>query len=85
MTLSTGCLLDGNPGNGDDNVHALAVGSLPLVRVRSVLLVVPEGTNSAVHATAALLLNFCGRVAVVLDHCAVGNVLVGGLRRSVWV
>lgn len=76
--------LDGNPGNGDDNVHALCVGRLPLVRVGSVLLVVPEGADGAVHAAAALLLNLSGRVAVVLDDGAVGNVLVRGLRGGVW-
>ena len=76
--------LDGNPGNGDDNVHALAVGSLPLVRVGSVFLVIPECADSAVHAAAALLLDVCGRGAVVLDDGAVGNVFVGGLRGRVW-
>lgn len=76
-------LLDSDPGNGNDNVHALGVGSLPLVCVRSILFVVPEGADSAVHAAAALLLNVGRRGAVVLDDGAVGNVLVGGLRGGV--
>lgn len=47
-----------DPGNGDDNVHTLLLCTLPLVAVCSVLLVVPEGTDGAVHAAAAVLLWF---------------------------
>jgi hypothetical protein len=70
--------LQSNPGDGDDNVHALAVGSLPLVGECAVLLVVPVGANGAVHAAAAVLLGLLGR-AQVLDYGAVGNELEGGL------
>lgn len=75
-------LLDSDPCDGDDNVHALLLGRLPLVAVCAVLLVVPEGADSAVHAATAVLLGFRGR-ANVLDYGAVGNVLVRGLRRRV--
>jgi hypothetical protein len=71
-------LLDSDPRHGNDNVHALLLGRLPFVAVGAVLLIVPEGANSAVHATAAVLLGLCGR-ADVLNHGAVGDVLVGGL------
>jgi hypothetical protein len=71
-------LLDSDPRNGNDNVHALLLGRLPLVAVGAVLFVVPEGADGAVHAAAAVLLGLCGR-ADVLDHGAVGDVLVGGL------
>jgi hypothetical protein len=71
-------LLDSDPGNRNDNVHALLLGSLPLVAVCAVLLVVPEGANCAVHAATAVLVGFRWR-ANVLDHSAVGDVLVGGL------
>ena len=74
-------LLDSNPGDGNDNVHALLLGSLPLVAVCSVLLVVPEGANRAVHAATTVLVGFRGR-ANVLDDGAVGDVLVGRLRGS---
>jgi hypothetical protein len=74
-------LLDSNPGDGNDNVHALLLGSLPLVAVCAVLLVVPEGANRAVHAATTVLVGFRGR-ANVLDDGAVGDVLVGRLRGS---
>jgi len=75
-------LLDSDPCDGDDNVHALLLSRLPLVAVCAILLVVPEGANSAMHAATAVLFRFCGR-ANVLDDGAVGNVLVRGLRRRV--
>jgi hypothetical protein len=71
--------LDSDPGNRNDNVHALLLGALPLVAECAVLLVVPVGADGAVHAAAAVLLWFRGR-ANVLDHSAVDNVLVGWLR-----
>jgi hypothetical protein len=48
--------LDGNPGNGNDNVHALLLCTLPLVAECTILFVVPVGADSAVHAPAAVLL-----------------------------
>ncbi len=80
-TLGAIILLDSDPGNGDDNIHALLLGSFPLVAVCAILLVVPEGANCAVHAATAVLFGFCRR-ANVLDYGTVGNVLVGGLRGS---
>jgi hypothetical protein len=50
--------LDGNPGNGNDDFHALLLRALPLEAVCAVLLVVPVGSDSAVHATAAVLVGF---------------------------
>jgi hypothetical protein len=50
--------LDSDPGNRNDNVHALLLRALPLVAECAVLLVVPVGANSAVHAAAAVLLWF---------------------------
>lgn len=73
--------LDSDPGNRNDDVHAFLLGSLPLVAVCAILLVVPEGADCAVHAAAAVLLRLRGR-ANVLDHRAVGDVLVGRLRGS---
>lgn len=81
IALGAITLLDSDPGNGNDDVHALLLGSLPLVAVCAILLVVPEGADCAVHAAASVLLGLCGR-ANVLDYRAVGDVLVGGLRGS---
>lgn len=75
---STTPSLDRNPRNRDDDIHALLLRRLPLVAVRAVLLVVPEGADRAVHAAAAVLLGLRGH-ADVLDHGAVGDVLVRGL------
>jgi hypothetical protein len=50
--------LDGNPGNGNDDFHALLLRALPLEAVCAVLLVVPVGSDSAVHTTAAVLVGF---------------------------
>jgi hypothetical protein len=50
--------LDGDPGNRNHNVHALLLRALPLVAVCAILLVVPIGADSAVHAAAAVLLWF---------------------------
>lgn len=71
--------LYGDPGDGDDDVHALLAGTLPLVAVCAVLLVVPVRADSAVHAAAAVLVWLGGR-ADVLDDGAVDDVLEGGLR-----
>ena len=81
IALGAITLLDSDPGNGNDDVHALLLGSLPLVAVCAILLVVPESADCAVHAAAAVLLRLCGR-ANVLNYRAVGDVLVGGLRGS---
>lgn len=70
--------LYGDPSNRNDNIHALLLGGLPLVAVRSILLVVPVRTYRAVHAAAPVLLRLARRPNV-LDDCAVGNVLVAGL------
>ena len=56
--LSSPSILDSDPGDRDHDIHALLLRRLPLVAVCSVLLVVPEGTDSAVHAAAAVLLWF---------------------------
>lgn len=53
-----GTPLDSDPGNGNDDIHALLLGALPLVAEGAVLLVVPVGANGAVHAAAAVLLRF---------------------------
>lgn len=50
--------LNSDPGNGNDDIHALLLGALPLVAEGAVLLVVPVGANGAVHAAAAVLLGF---------------------------
>ena len=71
-------LLDRNPRNRNHNIHALLLRGFPLVAICAVLVVVPEGTDGAVHAAAAVLL-WLGRRADVLDHGAVGDVFVGGL------
>jgi hypothetical protein len=73
-------LLNSDPSNRNHNIHALLLGRLPLIAVRSILLVVPVRTNRAVHAAAPVLLRLRRRPNV-LDHCAVGDVLVAGLRR----
>lgn len=70
--------LYGDPSDDDDNVHALQLTSLPLEAVCAVLLVVPVGSDSAVHTATALLLWFRGD-ADVLDNGAVGDVLEAGL------
>jgi len=72
--------LDSNPGNRNHNVHALLLRALPFVAVRTVLLVVPVRAHGAVHAAAPVLLRF-RRDADVLDHGAVDDVFVRGLRR----
>ena len=72
--------LYGDPGDCDDDVHALRLGGLPFIAVCSILLVVPVRADRAVHAAAAVLLGLRGR-ANVLDDGAVGDVLEGGLGR----
>lgn len=69
---------NGDPVDADDDVHALLLGTVPLVAEGSVLLRVPEGADGAVHSAAACDLRFRGRTGV-LDNGAVGDVLVGGL------
>jgi hypothetical protein len=64
-------LLNSDPSNRNHNIHALLLGRLPLIAVRSILLVVPVRTNRAVHAAAPVLLRLRRRP----------NVLVAGLRR----
>lgn len=71
--------LDSNPRNRNHNVHALLLRALPLIAVSAVLLVVPVRAHSAVHAAAPVLLRF-RRDANVLDHGAVDDVFVRGLR-----
>jgi len=71
-------LLDSDPSNSNHNIHALLLGRLPLVAVRSILLVVPVRAHRAVHAATPVLLRLARRPNV-LDHCAVGDVLVAGL------
>lgn len=72
--------LDPNPVHANHNIHALLLGAIPLVAQRSVLLGIPERAHRAVHAAAAGSAAVRGR-ARVLDDGAVGDVLVGGLRR----
>jgi hypothetical protein len=45
--------LDANPVDADNNIPALLLGAVPLIAESSVLLRVPEGADSAVHAAAA--------------------------------
>jgi hypothetical protein len=71
-------LLDSDPSNSDHDIHALLLRSLPLVAVRSILVVVPVCAHGAVHAAAPVLLRLAWRPNV-LDNCAVGDVLVAGL------
>ena len=77
QSASTG-YSNGDPVDADDDIHALLLGTVPLVAEGSVLLRVPEGADGAVHAAAACDLRFRGRTGV-LDDGAVGDVLVGGL------
>lgn len=69
--------LQSNPGNADDDIHSLLFSTFPLEGPCSVLLVVPESTDSAVHAPASCLLGLSGG-ADMLDYGAVGNVFVRG-------
>jgi hypothetical protein len=69
-----------NPGNSNHDIHALGLGSIPLVAKRAVLLVIPEGTHSAVHAAATTLFPLRSRGAQMLDNGTVGDVFECGLR-----
>lgn len=79
--FSSALPLDTDPVDADDNVHALLVGAVPLVRKGSVLVRVPEGTHGAVHASTAGGGGFRG-VAQVLDYGAVGDEFVGRMGGS---
>jgi hypothetical protein len=58
LDISIQTILDSDPGNRNDNVHALLLRAFPLVAECAVLLVVPVGADGAVHAAAAVLLWF---------------------------
>lgn len=67
--------LDGDPGDANHNVHALLLGSFPLVTPGSILLVIPEGADSTVHAATTSAGGFSGG-ADVLDYGAVDDIFV---------
>lgn len=69
--------LQRNPRHGNDDIHALCFGAIPLEAPGAVALVVPVCTAGAVHAAAAAC-GCAGRGRVVLDYGAVTDVLVGG-------
>jgi hypothetical protein len=45
--------LETDPVDGNHHIHAPLLRTIPLVRKSSILLVVPKGAYSAVHAAAA--------------------------------
>lgn len=74
---------DSNPHHADNNIHPLRLGALIFEAPHAVLLTVPVGASSRVHAPLAHPGRRVGSGALLLDDGAVDDVFEGWLQCAV--